>query len=172
MELNEIRCLSIQQPYAEWVVAGLKRIENRSWSSEYRGPLLIHASARKPSLDKWARADAEAIDQKIDELNNLPTGCIIGCVEFADVISRVREDGRVRGPGEFLKEIQKRLKPFGEQLEQTLLDQQRDVHYDYGIEYWWLFTKCRKFEHPIPCKGALRLWKPPTEILEKIASQI
>ena len=37
------KCLTVQQPWAWCIVHGPKRIENRSWQSHYRGPLLIHA---------------------------------------------------------------------------------------------------------------------------------
>ena len=38
--------ISIQQPYAGLVAAGLKDIDNRPWRTDYRGPLLIHASRK------------------------------------------------------------------------------------------------------------------------------
>jgi hypothetical protein len=38
--------LSIRQPWASLIVAGLKPVENRSWRVRYRGPLLIHAGQR------------------------------------------------------------------------------------------------------------------------------
>lgn len=38
-----MKCLSIRQPWA-WAIFHLKKnIENRTWSTSYRGPLLIHA---------------------------------------------------------------------------------------------------------------------------------
>lgn len=36
--------LSLRQPWAWMVVHGGKRIENRKWSTDYRGPILIHAA--------------------------------------------------------------------------------------------------------------------------------
>ena len=38
--------LSIQQPWAEAILRGYKPVENRTWFTSYRGPLLIHASLR------------------------------------------------------------------------------------------------------------------------------
>jgi hypothetical protein len=38
--------MSIHQPWATAIVLGLKDVENRTWSTRYRGPLLIHASRR------------------------------------------------------------------------------------------------------------------------------
>lgn len=35
--------LSIQQPWAWLIVHGHKSVENRTWPTNYRGPLLIHA---------------------------------------------------------------------------------------------------------------------------------
>jgi ASCH domain len=40
------RVLSVQQPWAGALIAGIKDVENRSWTTAHRGPLLIHASAR------------------------------------------------------------------------------------------------------------------------------
>jgi hypothetical protein len=42
-----LNTLSIRQPWATYVVYGIKPIENRSWTTDYRGPLLIHASAKE-----------------------------------------------------------------------------------------------------------------------------
>ncbi len=38
-----MRCLSIRQPWAWLIVNGHKPIENRDWSTDWRGELLIHA---------------------------------------------------------------------------------------------------------------------------------
>src|SRR5688572_4676832 len=39
-----MKALSLRQPWAWAVVHGGKRVENRGWTTDYRGPLLIHAS--------------------------------------------------------------------------------------------------------------------------------
>ena len=38
------KALSIRQPWAWLIVNGHKDIENRSWATRFRGPVLIHAS--------------------------------------------------------------------------------------------------------------------------------
>ncbi|MCQ8194669.1 ASCH domain-containing protein [Streptomyces rugosispiralis] len=38
-----IYALTIRQPWAALIAYGDKRVENRVWASQYRGPLLIHA---------------------------------------------------------------------------------------------------------------------------------
>ena len=47
-----MKALSILQPFATLIRIGAKQYESRSWSTSYRGPLLIHASK---SMPKWAR---------------------------------------------------------------------------------------------------------------------
>jgi hypothetical protein len=42
-----MKTLSIRQPYAALICRGIKKAENRSWETKYRGKILIHA-LRKP----------------------------------------------------------------------------------------------------------------------------
>lgn len=39
-----MKTLSVRESWAYYIVAGLKDIENRTWRTDYRGPLLVHAS--------------------------------------------------------------------------------------------------------------------------------
>lgn len=48
---NEIKAISLIQPYASMIADGKKKIETRSWSTSYRGKLAIHASQK---IDKDA----------------------------------------------------------------------------------------------------------------------
>lgn len=49
-----MRALSIRQPWAWLIVNGHKDVENRSWSTELRGQVLIHAGKE---IDKQAHLD-------------------------------------------------------------------------------------------------------------------
>jgi|SRR5579862_1472300 len=71
----EMRCLSLRQPWASMVVSGRKDVENRSWRTNYRGPLLIHASR---TVDRDA-----CRDYGLDP-DSLPTGVILGVVTVAN----------------------------------------------------------------------------------------
>lgn len=44
---EQYKVLTISQPYPDLIMAGLKRVENRTWSTKHRGPLLIHAGRSK-----------------------------------------------------------------------------------------------------------------------------
>lgn len=41
-----MRAITIRNPYADQIMRGVKLIENRSWTTKYRGELVIHAGIR------------------------------------------------------------------------------------------------------------------------------
>ena len=51
-----MKALTLRQPWASLVALGVKTIETRSWSTEYRGPLAIHAGMKRPPIvwTRWA----------------------------------------------------------------------------------------------------------------------
>lgn len=51
-----LHTLTVQQPWAELIASGIKLVENRCWSTDYRGPLAIHAAKTRDLLkDQVAR---------------------------------------------------------------------------------------------------------------------
>lgn len=77
-----MKALSLWQPWASLVVSGTKSIETRSWSTKYRGPLLIHAAKRK-----MTDADYEVMSPLVRLFNpetDFPLGAIVGKVELLD----------------------------------------------------------------------------------------
>ncbi len=45
-----MKALSLWQPWASLIALGVKTIETRSWATNYRGPLAIHAGLRRPEM--------------------------------------------------------------------------------------------------------------------------
>jgi hypothetical protein len=43
---EEVRVLSIRQPWAALILAGVKTVENRTWTTRWRGRILIHTGKR------------------------------------------------------------------------------------------------------------------------------
>lgn len=81
---DRMKALSIWQPWAWAIIHAHKNVENRGWRTNYRGPLLIHASRRKPSL-----FDMEALDFIYaggPDPNTLPLGGIVGQVDLVDCV--------------------------------------------------------------------------------------
>jgi hypothetical protein len=86
-----VKCLSVKQPWAWAIMAGLKDVENRSWEPyervrgqrvKVRGRLLIHASARPD--DEGRRFIASL---GVQTPRDLPNGVILGSVVLADVVT-------------------------------------------------------------------------------------
>jgi hypothetical protein len=72
-----MKALSVKQPWACLLVEGVKKIEVRSWSTNYRGNLLICASA-SPKNCFW--------HDSVDDVKRLlHAGCMIGVVNLVDV---------------------------------------------------------------------------------------
>jgi hypothetical protein len=80
-----MKALSLWQPWASAMFFGWKRIETRGWSTDYRGPLAIHASKRWTADERetWAAmARAEGFDAAGYEV---PLGAVICTVCLVDV---------------------------------------------------------------------------------------
>lgn len=55
-----MKALSLWEPWATFMALGLKKVETRSWKTDYRGPLLICAAKRKmTSVDTLFRREVE-----------------------------------------------------------------------------------------------------------------
>ena len=52
-----VRCLSIRQPWAWLIAHSHKPVENRTWRTDYRGVVLIHAAKGETPGDWEAAAD-------------------------------------------------------------------------------------------------------------------
>jgi hypothetical protein len=87
--LSRLPVLSIRQPYAWLVVHGIKDIENRSWRTNYRGPLLIHASANLVDLTTDEIEDCQSQSGiRMPEENEYQTGGVVGLVDVVDCVRR------------------------------------------------------------------------------------
>ncbi len=82
--------LSIRQPWADAIAYHGKTIENRSWTTRYRGPLLIHAG-KKPDPDEEAAREFIARAANQFSPNCLPVpehhGGIIARARLVDVVT-------------------------------------------------------------------------------------
>lgn len=77
-----MKALSIQQPWAWAVLYAGKPIENRTWRTHHRGPLLIHAGK---TYDWGGRQFIEEVlDIRVP--TNLPRGGIVGQADLVDCV--------------------------------------------------------------------------------------
>ena len=132
-----MKVLSVQQPWASLIVAGIKKVENRSWQpKELPGRILIHAS-KKTSLRAMGAEPLEWVQEifnhqiygNLADFPNLPSGAIIGYA----TVDKVDKDSAnsVWAAGE---------------------------NNDSNLFYWHL-TDAHVFDMPIiGVKGKLHLW--------------
>lgn len=135
MFMKSIKVLTVRQPFAGLIVLGLKTIENRSWTTGFRGTLLIHA-AKKSNLDDWDAAQKYCKTLGISfPLEDLPSmsarGAIIGCVFMNAIIQPINK----QNPPWYIKG-----------------------------NYGWVLSKPYALPFPIPISGKLGLWNLPPDI--------
>ena len=82
--VNYMKTLTIKQPFATLIVEGLKEYEFRTWKTNYRGEILIHAGK---GVDKKAMKKYEYLGLEY------PKGCIIGKATITDCI-KIDDDAR------------------------------------------------------------------------------
>jgi len=82
--------LSIRQPWAWLIVNGYKNIENRTWSTYFRGSFLVHASKKidYAGLD-WVRLNCPDIVLPMV----FETGGIVGSAEMVGIVNHQRSGG-------------------------------------------------------------------------------
>lgn len=86
-----MKTITIKQPWASLIVHGIKDVENRTWKTNFRGKVLIHAAGSHGKRFKIDLTDeqAEAAFFTIAKecmFGSLPFGAIIGSVEIVDCV--------------------------------------------------------------------------------------
>lgn len=135
-----MKVLSVRQPWAHAIIHCGKDVENRSWKTDYRGLLLIHAGMKfdmtNDDFERYLRNEfgrpwsdmAEHFIKTYDCIGNEDRGKIIGHVTLVDCIPA----------------------------------RQCKSKWAYGHDgYCWILESPTALEVPIACKGALGLFDPP-----------
>ena len=128
-----MRVLSLQEPWARLVKEEVKQIETRSWKTNYRGELYIHAS-KKVLTKKEHNVYAVQLALLKEPITNY--GCIIARCTLEDCILMTEE---------FISEIKNNKSEYlcGE--------------YQVG-RYAWILKDIKPLKKPIPAKGSLGIW--------------
>jgi activating signal cointegrator 1 len=85
-----MKCLSVRQPWATFILRGVKRFETRTWRTDYRGPLAIHAGRQLD--DNILRLCARPLFRQLLQaggfasMTGLPRGYVLGFVDLVDCL--------------------------------------------------------------------------------------
>lgn len=132
MKGAKMKVLSITEPYATLIKEKKKTIETRSWKTNYRGELYIHASATKIP-NAW-QANQELMDLVSETPLNY--GTIICKCQLIDCIYMTND--------------------YVEAMKQNSQEYICGI-YEPG-RYAWILTDIVPLDIPIKTKGKLRLW--------------
>lgn len=141
-----MKALTICQPYAELIVCGEKRVENRVWKTDHRGPLLIHAGK---SLDYMKQLTRGMTRTEIEaELAKFHFGAIVGVAVLADCASK--HDTR---PGRGFSAMVMKRHPW-------LADHE---HAEGPVCF--ILANVQRFVEPIPYTGKQSLFEIPDAVV-------
>ena len=163
--------LTLHQPFATLVMAGVKCLETRSWGWHTAKPgtrIAIHSAKRIPSYARDAMA-GDHFQQALDELDAvrrhedptselLPLGCILGSVELLEC---VRTPDDPLADAEFVRDALAMHHP--ELGPHTLAAEL--AFGDFSPERWaWALGHPLPLDPPAPHRGWQRLWSVPARL--------
>ena len=95
-----MKALTIKQPWAELIMAGLKDVENRSRRTNFRGRFAVHAGRRRADfedldLDGMPKKFRKPIEQAWERHAN--PGRVLGTVELVDCIQTSASHWAIEG---------------------------------------------------------------------------
>lgn len=162
-----MKAITLWQPWASLWACGAKKYETRSWATNYRGPIAIHAAARKCDTRGLSGATVHAMIQAIRPitahlaktimylpLELLPLGSVIATAELIGcwLIRETHTVDPVTGrPSAYID-----LDIYSETVR---VDGDELLFGDWTPgRYAWEITNLQLLPEPIPAKGKQGLW--------------
>lgn len=178
-----MKALTVRQPWASLIAAGVKTIETRSQRTHHRGPLAIHAGLHRPTegedVGEWCWAwdvDEGVIVRQGGTWaqHPAPLGAVVAVAELVDCVPigpDALNDGDP-GCGRFVCcHIDGGLTWYqfdeGGHHPATVFDDITDQapYGDFTPGRWaWRLANVRPLAKPIECRGAQGLWTVPDDI--------
>ena len=126
-----MKVISIKEPFATLIAKGIKKIETRSWKTNYRGELFIHASGKQLAKEFIKN------DFVLDLIKNMD-------VNYGNIICKCNLVDCIYMDEGFLNYINQN------QIEYNLGE------YKLG-RYAWIIEDVEPI-YPMPAKGRLNIW--------------
>jgi hypothetical protein len=159
-----MKAITIQQPYASLIACGEKRFETRSWKTNYRGKIAIHAG-----LQTYREAPNDITEQACNALGldyapfdtyfrpwgeYLPTGAIIA---VADLVECWHIEEHLT-PGENGRDLYL-VNSKGEKKDWAINCAGEIVFGNFAKDlYAWELSNVEPLSSPIPCAGKQGFW--------------
>jgi len=86
-----VTILSVRQPWAYLIIAGLKPIENRTWRTSYRGELYIHAG-KAPDWDSLLWMENRKEMQEPEKMIIRHFGLLLGVRPKKSIVTAHKEE--------------------------------------------------------------------------------
>ena len=127
-----MRVLSLREPFASLIAFDIKNIETRSFRTNYRGELYIHASLTKPKKDDdRINLLIGMLPNKQLEHGNIIAKCkLVDCIYMDEAFIRIMKKNKIES---FCG------------------------HYEIG-RYAWVLEDIEILKEKIPAKGQLGIW--------------
>ena len=126
-----MKVISIQEPFASLILNGYKKIETRSWKTNYRGEIYIHACSNKMMIKKLNKTYIDKLIKNID-------------MHYGNIICKANLIDCVYMDESFIKKIKK-----------------NEQEYNLGIyeigRYAWILDEITPI-NTIKAKGKLNIW--------------
>lgn len=134
-----MKAISLWQPWASLVSIGAKAYETRSWTTAYRGPLLIHAAQRfrleERQLALTLRFRGVLQQAGYDSTYKLPLGTFVAVAKLVDIVPTAD----IRG---------------------SLSDQELAFGDYTPGRFAWKLEGIKAFPEPVTARGYQGLWDP------------
>lgn len=152
---REWRALSVRQPFASLIVAGVKEYEGRSWRPAViglaLGPVLIHASSAADVGAMTAPHIIRALRRVGLDPAALPRSQIIGMVNVPAILTGA----------DAMRRVAKRQRMFVDVEDGEV----------WHVPYLWQLSDAVTLP-PTVAKGALNLWRVSAEIIRKLRGDL
>lgn len=127
-----MKALTISQPFASLIANGEKFVENRTWGTNYRGPIAIHAGK---GTQYMSRAEMQR--------DGVPCGKIVATARLLACM-----------PLESMRGVSRT-----QTIQRTALTIGEVIDHEHTEGPWcWILADVVKLDHPIDATGAQGLW--------------